>query len=1102
MSAITARSRPLYRLFGEIAASIGGGEVNLGGPKQQAVLAVLLVNPGQLVALDRIIYAVWGDYPPARAEVSVRGYVSNLRKALDTRITWRGQGYVIEASAADVDIHRFEALVAEGHAHDRAGRLADAKDSMSRALSLWTGPPFGAHDSLPVADVAARLSARRAEAIESLFAVGLALGDHDAAIADLAAAVSHEPFRERLHALLALALYRAGRPVDALRAIDTSRRLLADEVGVEPGPELRELEAAILAHDQRLAWQPPREPPARPAVSTEERLAGRSAELRVLRDALHRAAAGRGSVVVVDGEPGIGKTRLLRQLADDAHLLEFAVAWGRCPESAIAAPYFPWRAVATQLADARIAVDAEVAFERRDDREGDSAAARLAVHTEVAGCLRPARRPILIVIDDLQWADEASLSLAGFLGGEIGEISVLLAVTARPSNAESRPMLTECLSELARSPMSSRVELRGLARDTIAEWVRAAGGAPFDDAFITSIHQRTGGNPFFVRELLALVQHDSSDDTRTRIPGAVQDVVRRRTSRLPVNTQKLLLAASAIGSLFDVDILAAIVGNTAEEVLDALAPAIDAGLVAYDHERPWRFAFSHALVAETLVSEQNPILLARVHVDIVRALERLRAGRHDSILNELAHHAYAGALAGSADAAVEYSTAAAAVAASAYAFADAATHLGRALEALEIAAPDDAPRALSLLLELGSMRVAAGDIDGGRQTLVDAATRAERVGDVNTMVAALGQVSGDDLWSSIDWGQHDDRTIALLERALAQLPTTNDLARAQLLAAMSSQLYYGDPRQSVALAAEAVRRAERAGDPLTLARVLVQHYWASWRPRGNESRAATADAIIALAERGLVPERFTALGYLARFTTAYELGDANDVERFVRAARAAADPVRTPAAWTYVLYAEVSLLLLRGSFDEVERTIRDLIVSMRRTRRFAADATEAGLLAQLNCERGRADDALAVLDRFGGTAYAPSSAWLRAWILSEAGRIDEAASELASFRGPVRDDWYRLPLLTAGAHAAAAVGDRQFIDAHLEDLRMLRPFVACTGSGGIVLGPVALALARCEHVLGNADAARELGVEALATTQRLRATPWIARCERLIAQLG
>ena len=1096
-----------FTLLGGVGARRAGVEVALGGAKPRALLGLLLLDPGRVVALDRIVDAVWAGRPPGQAEVSVRGYVSKLRRALEpdgdgSVLPWRDGGYLVAATPADVDLHRFEAGVEAGLAALGAGRADEAHALLVAAEAEWAGPPFGAlADVLDVDAVVARLRARRAEAGEALLRVRLARGEHAAALPDLAAAVAADPLREGVSALHALALYRAGRPVDALRAIEAARRALAEEVGVDPGPELRDLEARILAHDPTLAWTPPPSSGTgwvpsgvRPTEPTqlggggegEAPFVGREAEVDRLV-ALHR---GGGGAAVVGGGAGVGKTALVRRVAavSDDHAV---VAWGRAdPDAAV--PYGPWWEVARDLA--RSGIDLGLPVAGSVDPEVDPAGVRQRTHLAVVDALRDVGPRVVVVLDDAQWADEASLALLGALADALGDgVPATVLVTVREP-AERTPALDGALAALARAPRTVRVTLDGLSAAAVSTWVEQALGDRAGPDVAAGVAARTGGNPLFVREVLSLLADGRHDLGRAlaEVPPAVGDVVRRRASALDPTTQRIVSVASVVGRVIDVAVLAEVVEADADVVLDALEEAVEAGLVVVE-PGTGAFVFSHALVADALASEINAVRRARLHARIAATLTRRTAGLTGGALVEAAGHAWAGRSAGAGDLAVDLGRRAAEAALVEGAPAEAVAHLERVVAAAE---PED-----EALVALGRARAAAGDIDGSREALVEAAARADADGDAEAMAAALSEVNADDLWSSLDWAQHDPRAITLAERALDRLPPTAGAARAGLLAATASQLYHVDVARSEALSAEAVAEAETAGDPLVLARVLVQRYWCTWRPSGHDARTTVAERLLALVAGGDLPPWFTPLAHLARFTTAYEVGDADLVAHHLAAARRTADARRTPSADTYVRYAEVSLLLLRGDGVRAEPAIAEVHAAFRRTRAVAADGTALGLTMLLRALVGDTEAALAAVDGFTGTPYEASARWFRAWMLAEAGRATDAVAQLEAFDGALADDWYRLPLLTAALHAAGRAGSVAQVERLLPLVRPLAGLLACTGSGGIVMGPVDLALARAEHVRGDAVAARRHLAAATALAERMGATPWLTRAEALAADL-
>ena len=857
-------------MFGGVGAAGASGEIDLGGPKQRAVLALLLVEPQIVVSVDRIIDTIWGDAAPARAEVSVRGYVSNLRKALaGAPIEFRDRGYVLDVPPESIDLHRFEQTVDQGRELLRAGQLPEARERLAQAVGLSAERPFGAlADELHLDQVIAAIDQRRAEAAELLAEARLALGEHDTIGPDLTALIAAYPYRETLrvqHATAPVPLRRPGRraPLDRgcpphprRRHRPRPRTGAPGARGGDPRPRPRtRLGAAVRSTVGRAAERGP--PPARAASRSGVLRSGPGARARD-RPAARLPA---GGAVVVSGEAGIGKTALLRHLVDRAGDEGVIVGWGRCPESASDAPYRSWTMAARQAA-ANGGPPELVSLLARADAElaDDPTAARLVTHLAVVDALQASPEPVLLVIDDLQWADDATLAMVEFLATELAYLPLVLALSVRRSGStDVRPAVRDCLAELARADGAVQIALDGLGADSIRDWLsRSLDREPPAD-LIEFLTATTDGNPFYVRELLALLHTegrlglDASAARSASVPIAVQDVIRRRTSRQPPETQVLMASAAVIGRRFDLDVLAAVVDLDAARVLELLGPALDAGLVEVDDAVAGRYGFSHALVAETLVAEQNPSRLAQLHAQITIVLERLRAGRLDGALEELAHHACEGAPAGTARQAFRYSLAAADASHEARASGDEAEHLRRALAVQPAAEPGGAAQRVELLIRMGLALRDTGDVLAGRNALVDAALAAEELGDHDSVAAALAGLSPTDLWAAIDWSLSDPRAVALIERVLAREPAEATAAGVALTADLSAEIVYVEPERAAVLSGQAVAEAEVHGDPELLQRVLLIRYWAISAPGAWEERAAIGSRLVDLAALGCAP---------------------------------------------------------------------------------------------------------------------------------------------------------------------------------------------------------------------------------------------------------
>ncbi|MFF0479620.1 BTAD domain-containing putative transcriptional regulator, partial [Streptomyces sp. NPDC004284] len=364
-----------FHALGPVQAAAAGRLLDLGAPKQRTLLALLVSQAGRTVTTDVILEALWEGNPPPSAMTSLQAYVAKLRKVLEpgraprtpaTVLRTCPRGYLLAADAADIDVHRFTAHAEAGR---RARDRADAQGALhafDAGLALWRGQPFPEVSGVScVMPEVARLEEMRLSVVEMRCAALLALGAHEVAAAELRAFVEANPLREYGCELLSLALYRAGRQADALQALRTVQTSLSEELGVDPTLRLQHMRQQILNQDPELDWRPatpltarrppaedphphpPRPPrPAGPAPRAQRPAAdvfvGREAAVRELTEALAAAEAGRGQLVTVSGEPGAGKTSLLRRFAERSGV---PVLWGTCAEHLAPPPLSLWQQV-------------------------------------------------------------------------------------------------------------------------------------------------------------------------------------------------------------------------------------------------------------------------------------------------------------------------------------------------------------------------------------------------------------------------------------------------------------------------------------------------------------------------------------------------------------------------------------------------------------------------------------------------------------------------------------------------------------------------------------------------------------------------------------
>ncbi|MFL6006216.1 MAG: BTAD domain-containing putative transcriptional regulator, partial [Gaiellaceae bacterium] len=331
-----------FRILGPLEVDGAAGPIDLSGGKQRALLAILLLHANEVVDSARLIEALWSDGAPADAAKALQIHVSRLRRALapEDVVQTRPGGYIVAADADSLDLPRFEQLVVRGRTRLAASDAAAAREALVEALALWRGPPLAEFAAEPFARAEiARLDELHAGALEARVEADLALGAHAALVPELEALVARYPLRERLREQLMLALYRAGRQAEALQAYRDARTTLVEELGIEPGRQLQELEQAILRQDPSLD---PATLQARAGRRAAGAFVGRDREVEELSTALDDAAAGRGRLFLVSGESGIGKTRLADEVASRAKEAGLRLLWGRSAKAEGAPPYWLW----------------------------------------------------------------------------------------------------------------------------------------------------------------------------------------------------------------------------------------------------------------------------------------------------------------------------------------------------------------------------------------------------------------------------------------------------------------------------------------------------------------------------------------------------------------------------------------------------------------------------------------------------------------------------------------------------------------------------------------------------------------------------------------
>jgi DNA-binding SARP family transcriptional activator len=1125
-----------FRILGPLVVLDEGRQVALGGSKQRALLALLLIHANETLTTDRLIDELWGERPPANAAKSVQVHVSRLRKALgagsgsrpDGLVVTRERGYELELDPERLDAHCFERLVAEGRSERARGRPERAVSAFERALSLWRGEPLPelAHEPFAQREIA-RLEDLRVDALEELIEAKLPLGAHAEVVGQLEALIAEHPYRERPRAQLMLALYRSDRQADALQAYQDARRTLVEELGIEPSERLRALEQAILAQDPGLRLVEAEAPvAAEPAVETRRGgFAGRDLELAELMAGLDDAFAGRGRLFMLAGEPGIGKSRLADELAIRARGRGAQVLSGRCWEAGGAPAYWPWvQALRSHLRESDLDAlqsqlgrgGTELAAILPELREllpdlpavqgPDSEGARFRLFEAVASFLRNAvsSQPLILVLDDLHAADAPSLLLLRFLAGELAGAPIMIVGCYR--DTEVGADLAEALAELSREATVRRVVLRGLGRGDTSRLLELTMGQAPADELAERVHAETEGNPLFAAEIGRLIASAGSDEQfpdQLPLPEGVREAIGLRLQRQSEECRELLTLASVVGREFGLDALERASGLQEEDLLELLEEAAAARLIGDVPGAGARLRFSHILVRDTLYEGLPAPRRLRLHRAVGETLETLYRRDPDPHLAELAHHyLQAGSLA--AEKAIEYAERAGDRTASQHAYEEAARHYSSALRVLETTGSADASRTCELLLSRGEVLSRAGSGQEAKQVLLRAATLAEQAGRPDQLTRAALAYGGRFAWAR---ASTDPALVPLLERALAAVGQQDDSARVRLLARLAGALRDEPLRDRRArLAEEALKIAKQSGDPVTFAFGLEGHWIAVEGPReilAGEGMAV-CEKLISLGEE-LGDKELVFAGHDHRVHTVWMLGDRAAVEVELEALSALADELRQPARRWHVGTGHTMLALMEGNFERAEELISQTLALGQKAQSWNALVTQRIALFVLRREQGR----LAELEDTIRRSVHEYPALLRfqcalAHLHGELGHERDCRAALDDLlsrdlaREHLDAEW--LFSVTLLADPCAFLGDQPaaaklyLLLLPYEHLYAQAPVEAVFGSPARGLGVLATTLRRFD------DAERHFEV-AIETERRMGARPWLAHAQHDLAAM-
>ncbi len=1118
----------LFRILGPVDVTDGDRPLSITARRERAVLLRLLMEPGRPLGPERLVEDLWGDDAPADGRGSLRVLVARLRRRLaehedEPRIVTGPAGYELRLSVDDeLDASRFEALVARSRDEMEGGHPRHAAATLREALGLWRGSALGDLADLDFArPEAVRLDESRLAALEARIEADLACGRAAEMAAELEALCAAHPLREALWGLRMVALYRCGRQADALRAYQDLRHVLAEEVGLEPTPTLARLEASILSGDlsDSAGPAPPPTPTARPVhrshAGTEDGspFVGRDEEMAELEEAWLAAAAGRRQLVLLRGEAGAGKSRLAGELAgrlgDDAVAVE-----GRFDEEMLL-PYQGFVEAVLQLGPGAAAALGPLApGSERDDAApeghgaGDLERHRLFAAVEDVLERTATGAPLLLLLDDLHWADPSSLLLLKQLTRARSTAPCLLVATYRDTELHDEHPLTAALASLRRSRNVRELTVGHLGVTDVAELVVARLGADEHqaEAVAEAIVARTGGHALFSEALIDAMA-DPRRDPVTRqaldVPTTVREFVASAVSRLSRPARAMLAVGAVQGTSFSLTTALGASALDEEAAVDGIEECTRSGFLVDGDAGILRFA--HSLVRDVVYTNLPQVRRAQLHQRVADTLEGTAALDEARAAEVARHLAHAAPSPENLRRRVDHSRLAGEGALRRVAFDTAAELLLAALEAhraLAGTAETDRGERVELLLLAAKALVLTGHPAHATQLCEEAVRLASDEGDAE-LLARGALVLEEASWTG--YGFMATATASSVEAVLRQAlgalagdeTEVGNAMRAEVLARLPRVLHFGtSPDTRLPLAEEALARAEASGQARLRGAALEGMRWALWG-------SVDVDRLAEVSERILVESEVAGDGALAvrgqvwRYLSRLDLGDLAGATEAMDALRLGAETVPEPLALWYPEVADAAMALLAGRLEEAETSALAAFAVARRLDLAWAVETFGIQLQQIRREQGR----LAELEE-ATLAVAAAHEGEAVWQLALADlhlqldRPDHAAALLRDLVPAMADlpqDLTRLAALALAADLAGELGDAEAAEVlyplllpHGDQLAVVGPGVVCLGSVARQLGALAGLLGLWEVAALHLDA-------ALARNQALSALPWLAR---------
>ena len=1000
----------------------------------------------------------------------------------------------------DVEVERdlvagAAAALSRRDAHRALDDAQAAADALARVL-------LPGHDASWIASARDARHALRLDALETLARAALLLGGSHLSVAERASRelVAIAPFRETAYAALMEALAAAGNDAEALRSYEELRLRLRDELGTAPGAVLQALHRRLLGSedDERtevanLGTSLPL--PASIATATGTSSVGRELELTALRAALARAVQGRCEVAIVTGEAGVGKTHLCAAIALTAHARGVSILYGRCD----ADPLVPFQPFVEALRQVVMHADDEL-LAPLAAHGGSAQLARLVpeLGERIAGApvaaeherywlleaiatllaAQAERAPLLLVLDDVHWADSGTLLALRRLARHPSSLPLLVVATSRSDVLSAEHPLVGALQEVRRSAPVERIRVGRLGRENVGALIEALVGVTPSEPFVATVHELTGGNPLFVEETVRLALERAGPDVvresglgEVGLAGGVRDLIEVRLQSLEPEARRVLGVASILGSRIELDLLASVAAITQEEALTHVESALRAGILVELSEAPDAYAFDNAVVRETLNGELLASKRARLHRRAAEAIADIGGG--EERVAELAHHSFLGGRK-LAPGSVAWPVAAGERALDMLAYEEAAAHFERALEALDTARLADLRRRCNLELGLGASHDLARDRFRANEAYDQALAAARELEDPELVAAASLGRAGRFRW--VEAGRVDPDLISVLEYAVAHVPADTLATRARLQARLGAELAYSDEARAREICTRAVAGAREASDPVALGETLTAQ-WRMLGPAELEQRRAIAAEIVELADRA-GDQELSAQGRIWHFAISMKAGDMAEADRDLAQCVEHVDRIRVPTLLWAVESARANRALVAGDLVEAE-ACSERAFELGVEGNVALNAAQ-GKVLQLMLLR-EAQGRLAELFEPVSAVVASVSglaAWRAAlsWIALRADREDEARAHLEDVVGSRAMDmpeysvsW--LAALTAVSYVIADLGDRVRAKVVYDALLPYADRVATAGFQAACFGAVARPLGLLAATLGEHMAA-------------------------------